>query len=134
MANIIDEIEQGFIRKDLPEFRAGDTVRVHFRIQEGDKERVQVFEGVVIDRRRGGNRASVTVRKMSFSVGVERIFPLSSPRIEKIEVMQRGSVRRAKLFYLRALRGKKARIKARVDYAGRGAAQRASAASAPAES
>lgn len=116
MANIIDEIEQGFIRKDLPAFRAGDSVRVHFRIQEGDKERVQVFEGVVIDLRRGGNRGSVTVRKMSFSVGVERMFPLASPRIEKIEVTQRGRVRRAKLFYLRSLRGKKARIKARMDY------------------
>lgn len=120
MANIIDEIEQGFIRKDLPDFRAGDTVRVHFRIQEGDKERVQVFEGVCIDLRRGGNRSNITVRKMSFSVGVERIFPLASPRIEKIEVVQRGRVRRAKLFYLRALRGKKARIKARMDFAGRG--------------
>lgn len=128
MANIIDEIEQGFLRKDLPAFRAGDTVRVHFRIQEGDKERVQVFEGVVIDLRRGGNRANVTVRKMSFSVGVERIFPLASPRIEKIEVVQRGRVRRAKLFYLRALRGKKARIKARMDY-NRGATGRARATS-----
>lgn len=116
MANIIDEIEQGYIRNDLPAFRAGDSVRVHFRIQEGDKERVQVFEGVVIDLRRGGNRGSVTVRKMSFSVGVERMFPLASPRIEKIEVTQRGRVRRAKLFYLRSLRGKKARIKARMDY------------------
>lgn len=132
MVNIIDEIEQGFICKDLPSFRAGDTIRVHFRIQEGDKERVQVFEGVVIDLRRGGNRANITVRKMSFSIGVERIFPLASPRIEKIEVVQRGRVRRAKLFYLRALRGKKARIKARMDYSkSKGAKAAAKAAAAP---
>lgn len=115
--NIIDEIEKRWVRDDHPEFRAGDTLRVHFRIQEGDKERVQVFEGVCIARRRGGNRSTITVRKMSFAQqGVERIFPLASPRIEKIEVLHRGRVRRAKLFYLRKLRGKKARIRARNDY------------------
>lgn len=108
---IIQAIEAGFLRK-LPDFRPGDTIRVNFRILEGDKERVQSFEGVCIAKRAGGNRGTITVRKMSFGQGVERIFPLSSPRIEKIDVVQRGRVRRAKLFYLRGLKGKKARIKA----------------------
>ena len=112
---IIQEIEAGFLRK-LPDFRPGDTIRVNFRILEGDKERVQSFEGVCIARRSGGNRGTITVRKMSFGQGVERIFPLSSPRIEKIDVVQRGRVRRAKLFYLRALKGKKARIKAQQEF------------------
>jgi large subunit ribosomal protein L19 len=125
--NIIDQLEQQYLRTDHPAFRPGDTIRVHFRILEGDKERVQAFEGVCIARQRGGNRETITVRKMSFSQGVERIFPLSSPRVEKIEVLQRGRVRRAKLFYLRALRGKKARIKERQDY-GRKAAKAAKAA------
>jgi len=110
-SKIIQEIEAGYLRK-LPDFRPGDTIRVHLKIMEGDKERVQSFEGVCIARRRGGNRGTITVRKMSFGQGVERIFPLSSPRIEKIDVVQRGRVRRSKLFYLRNLRGKKARIKA----------------------
>jgi large subunit ribosomal protein L19 len=110
-SKIIQDIEAGFLRK-LPDFRPGDTIRVHLKIMEGDKERVQSFEGVCIARRRGGNRGTITVRKMSFGQGVERIFPLSSPRIEKIDVVQRGRVRRSKLFYLRNLRGKKARIKA----------------------
>ena len=100
----------------LPEFRPGDTVRVHFKILEGDMMRVQAFEGVCIARHRGGNRATLTVRKMSFGQGVERIFPLSSPQIDKIDVVQRGKVRRAKLFYLRNLKGKKARIKAQQDF------------------
>ena len=113
MSNIINEIEARYVREDLPTFRPGDTVRVHFRIREGEKERVQVFEGVCIARHRGGNRATITVRKISFSQGVERIFPLASPRIEKIDVLQRGRVRRARLFYLRELRGKKARIRER---------------------
>ncbi len=126
--NIIDELEQQYLRSDHPAFRPGDTLRVHFRIQEGDKERVQAFEGVCIGRQGGGNRETITVRKMSFSQGVERIFPLSSPRVEKIEVMQRGKVRRAKLFYLRALRGKKARIKERQDWGKR--AEKAAAAAA----
>ena len=114
-SKIIQEIEAAYVRK-LPDFRPGDTIRVHFRILEGDKERVQTFEGGCIARRRGGNRGTITVRKMSFSQGVERIFPLASPRIEKIDVVQRGRVRRAKLFYLRNLRGKKARIKAQQDF------------------
>jgi large subunit ribosomal protein L19 len=112
---LIAELEKTFLRQ-TPEFRPGDTIRVHFRILEGDKERVQQFEGVCIGRRRGGNRGTITVRKMSFGQGVERIFPLSSPRIEKIDVVQRGRVRRAKLFYLRGLKGKKARIKAQMDF------------------
>ena len=105
----IQAIENGF-RRDLPAFRTGDTVRVHYLIREGDKERVQVFEGVVIRKTRGG-RASFTVRKVSFGVGVERIFPMFSPRIEKIEVASKGQVRRSRLFYLRERSGKKARIK-----------------------
>ena len=110
-SKIIQEIEAGFVKK-LPDFRPGDSIRVNFRILEGDKERVQSFEGVCISRRSGGNRGTITVRKMSFGLGVERIFPLASPRIEKIDVVQRGRVRRAKLFYLRGLKGKRARIKA----------------------
>jgi large subunit ribosomal protein L19 len=115
MSNIIAEIEKSYL-KPLPEFRPGDTIRVHFKILEGDKMRVQAFEGVCIARRRGGNRGTMTVRKMSFGQGVERIFPLCSPQIEKVDVVQRGRVRRAKLFYLRALKGKKARIKAHQDF------------------
>jgi large subunit ribosomal protein L19 len=118
-SKIIQDIEAEFIRK-TPDFRPGDTIRVHLKIMEGDKERVQAFEGVCIARRRGGNRGTITVRKMSFGQGVERIFPLHSPRIEKIDVLQRGRVRRAKLFYLRALRGKKARIKAQQDFSSQG--------------
>jgi len=114
-SKIIQDIEAEFIRK-TPDFRPGDTVRIHLKIMEGDKERVQAFEGVCIARRRGGNRGTVTIRKMSFGQGVERIFPLHSPRIEKIDVLQRGRVRRAKLFYLRGLKGKKARIKAQQDF------------------
>ena len=112
---IIAAIEKTFVRQ-LPDFRPGDTVRVHFKILEGDKMRTQAFEGVVISRRRGGNRGNLTVRKISFGQGVERIFPMSSPQIEKIDVVQRGRVRRAKLFYLRNLRGKKARIKAATEF------------------
>ncbi|HEY4221720.1 MAG TPA: 50S ribosomal protein L19 [Myxococcota bacterium] len=117
-AAIIAEIEkaQHAQQKKLPEFRPGDTVRVHFKILEGDKVRVQAFEGVCIAHRKGGNRATMTVRKMSFGQGVERIFPLSSPQVEKIDVIQRGRVRRAKLFYLRNLKGKKARIKAQQEF------------------
>ena len=106
----IADVEAKYLRKDLPEFRAGDTVRVHTRIKEGDKERVQVFEGVVIVARRGNARATFTVRKTSYGVGVERIFPLHSPRIEKIEVVSKGDVRRSRLFYLRELQGKAARV------------------------
>jgi large subunit ribosomal protein L19 len=108
---LIREIESSFRRENLPDFRPGDSVRVHTLIKEGDKERVQVFEGVVIDRRSGSALASFTVRKISYGVGVERVFPLHSSRIEKIEVVQRGRVRRARLNYLRKLQGKAARIK-----------------------
>jgi large subunit ribosomal protein L19 len=97
--------------RTLTPFRPGDTVRVHYRIREGEKERVQVFEGVVIRRKSGGAGATFTVRKVSYSVGVERIFPLNSPRIEKVEVQARGHVRRAKLYYLRDLAGKKSRLR-----------------------
>ena len=110
---------QGFegqaLRTDLPEFRPGDTVRVHVRILEGDKERVQVFEGVVISRKGGQISSTFTVRKVSYGVGVERVFPLHSPMIARIEVKGRGRVRRARLFYLRGRTGKAARIRARID-------------------
>ncbi len=108
---LIREIESGYRRSDLPTLRSGDSVRVHTLIKEGDKERVQIFEGVVIGQHRGGSRASFTVRKISYGVGVERIFPLHTSRIEKIEVVSKGQVRRARLNYLRALQGKAARIK-----------------------
>ena len=100
---------------ERPRMKAGDTVKVHVRVKEGDKERIQVFEGVVIGLRRGGNRATFTVRKVSFSQGVERIFPLHSPTISKIEVLRSAKVRRAKLYYLRDRRGKSARIAERVE-------------------
>ncbi len=111
----IGQMEQDGIRDDHPEFRSGDTVRVHVRIKEGDKERIQVYEGVVIRRKRAGVASTFTVRKMSYGVGVERIFPLHSPMIAKIERKLRGKVRRSRLFYLRELRGKAARIKERRD-------------------
>ena len=113
MKNELHEVEKSYLRSDIPEFRPGDTVRVHVRVREGDKERIQIFQGVVIARRGGGTRESFTVRKISSSVGVERIFPLHSPSIERIEVVRRGKVRRAKLYYLRKLRGKAARIEER---------------------
>ncbi len=108
---ILRAIENSYRRTDLPEFRAGDSVRVHTLIKEGDKERVQVFEGVVIGRHRGGSRASFTVRKVSYGVGVERVFPLNSPNLDRVEVSSRGRVRRSRLFYLRELQGKAARIR-----------------------
>jgi large subunit ribosomal protein L19 len=108
---ILRAIDQSYQRADVPEFRSGDSVRVHTLIKEGDKERVQVFEGVVIGQHRGGSRATFTVRKISYGVGVERIFPVHTSRIEKIEIVQRGHVRRARLNYLRQLQGKAARIK-----------------------
>lgn len=107
----IAQIEQAFLRQDLPEFRVGDTLAVHYRIVEGDKLRVQMFKGVVIKRHRAGARSTITVRKTSFGVGVERTFMLHTPRLEKIEVVSRGVVRRARLFYLRSLRGKAARVR-----------------------
>src|SRR5512138_402591 len=106
----IAEIESRYVRKDLPPFRSGDTVRVHTKIKEGDKERIQVFEGVVIRHHKGDVRATFTVRKVSYGVGVERIFPVHSPRIDKIEVVGHGEVRRSRLYYLRELQGKAARL------------------------
>lgn len=107
---LIEAVTKSQLRTDLPSFRPGDTLRVHVRIIEGTRERIQVFEGVVIKRRGGGVSETFTVRKISSGVGVERTFPLHTPKIEKIEVKRRGKVRRAKLFYLRSLRGKAARI------------------------
>jgi large subunit ribosomal protein L19 len=111
--NTTDLIEQPFLRNDIPDFRPGDSVKVHVRVVEGNRERVQVFQGVVIRRSGGGIRETFTVRKISFGVGVERTFPLHSPSIARLELLQRGRVRRAKLYYLRDLRGKKARIRER---------------------
>tara|TARA_B100000315_G_scaffold47404_1_gene42230 strand:- start:1234 stop:1593 length:360 start_codon:yes stop_codon:yes gene_type:complete len=110
--NAIEKIESEQLKKKrISSFKAGDTVRVHLKIKEGEKERIQVFEGVVIAKKHGGARETFLVRKVSFGVGVERIFPLHSPRIEKIVVVRKGKVRRAKLYYLRNLKGKAARIK-----------------------
>ena len=109
--NLIDRIEAGELKKKASEVRIGDTVRAHIRIIEGEKERVQIFEGVVIRLHGGGVRETMTVRKVSFGVGVERILPLHSPRLEKVEVVRRAKVRQAKLYYLRGLRGKAARLK-----------------------
>ena len=109
--NRLDNVESTQLRENIPAFQSGDTVKVHVRIQEGNKERLQVFEGVVIARKHGGSRESITVRKVSFGVGVERIFPLHATVIDHIDVVRRGKVRRAKLYYLRDLRGKAARIK-----------------------
>lgn len=111
MNSIVREIGQQQMKKDIPAFRAGDTVRVHVKVVEGQRERIQVFEGVVIQRRGGGISEMFTVRKISYGVGIERTFPLHSPRLAKIEVARRGKVRRAKLYYLRNRRGKAARIK-----------------------
>jgi large subunit ribosomal protein L19 len=111
MHHLIQEITKEQLRQDLPDFRPGDTVRVHVKVVEGTRERIQVFEGVVIKRRGGGVSETFTVRKISYGVGVERTFPVHSPRIAKLEVVRRGKVRRAKLYYLRGLRGKAARIK-----------------------
>jgi large subunit ribosomal protein L19 len=110
--NPIEAIEREQLQGNVPDFKPGDTVRVHVKVTEGEKERIQVFAGVVIRKSGGGIRASFTVRKVSYGIGVERTFPLHSPRLDKIEVMTRGHVRRAKLYYLRALSGKAARITA----------------------
>lgn len=107
----LDMLESAYLRSDVPDFRAGDTVKVHVRVVEGGRERVQLFEGVVIARDGDGLRATFTVRKVSFGVGVERVFPLHAPIVQKIEVVRRGDVRRAKLYYLRQRSGKSARIK-----------------------
>ena len=111
----IAEIESAQLRTGLPEFRVGDSVRVHYKIVEGDKDRIQVFQGVVLKRHRAGARSTFTVRKISFNVGVERVFLTHSPRIEKVEVVSKGVVRRARLFYLRELQGKAARVRDQKD-------------------
>lgn len=109
--NIIEEIEKSQLRSDIPDFKPGDTIKVYSKISEGEKERIQVFEGVVIAKRRASNRSTFVIRKISYGVGVERIFPLHSPLIEKIEIVRKGRVRRAKLFYLRSKKGKSAKVK-----------------------
>ena len=111
--DVIKQLEREQIRLDLPDFSAGDTVKVHVKIREGEKERIQVFQGVVIGKKNGTTNASFTVRKISYGIGVERVFSLHSPIIDKIEVVTRGRVRRSKIYYLRQLRGKAARIKER---------------------
>lgn len=108
---VIKSITEPYLKQDLPEFRPGDTVRVHVRVREGNKERIQIFEGVVIARKHGGIADTITVRKVSYGVGVERTFPVHSPMVAQIEVVRKGKVRRAKLHYLRGLSGKEARIK-----------------------
>jgi large subunit ribosomal protein L19 len=113
MMEKIEQLEKEQMRLDHPDFGPGDNVKVHVKIKEGEKERIQVFQGVVISKRKGNTNATFTVRKVSYGVGVERIFPLHSPALDKIEVVARGRVRRAKIYYLRKLRGKAARIKER---------------------
>ncbi len=109
--NTLDSVEKTQLKDNIPDFKSGDTVKVHVRIKEGNKERLQVFEGICIARKHGGVRETVTIRKVSFGVGVERIFPIHATVIDHIDVIRRGRVRRAKLYYLRELRGKAARIK-----------------------
>ena len=109
--NLVDQIEAKEMKKDVTDVHIGDTVKVHMRIVEGEKERIQIIEGVVIKMRGGGVRKTLTVRKISFGIGVERIFPFHSPRVEKIEIVKRAKIRQAKLYYLRELRGKAARLK-----------------------
>jgi large subunit ribosomal protein L19 len=113
--NTLDALDADSLRDDIPSFRPGDTVKVHVRVVEGNRSRIQVFQGVVIRRQGGGIRETFTVRKVSFGVGVERTFPVHTPVVEKIEVVTRGDVRRAKLYYLRELRGKAAKIKEKRD-------------------
>ena len=114
-AILIAELESSQLRADVLKFRVGDTIRVHYRVVEGDKTRVQAFQGIVIKRNRGSATSTFTVRKVSFGIGVERTFPMHSPRIESVEMVSPGDVRRSRLFYLRALRGKAARVKTRKD-------------------
>jgi len=132
-SSILDHVESKHVRKDVTEFRTGDTVRVHWKVKEGDKERVQPFEGIVIRKTRGHNRATFTVRKISYGVGVERIFPLHSPRYEKIEVLSHGDVHRNRLFFLRNLKGKASRVEAQEQMEEAPAAAKAPAAGGPAE-
>ena len=108
--NLVDRIEQAYLKKGVPDFRPGDTIRVFAKIREGEKERLQAFEGIVLRHRGSGSRSTTTVRKISYGVGVERIFPVNSPVIDRIEVVQKGKVRRSRLYYLRKLSGKKARV------------------------
>jgi large subunit ribosomal protein L19 len=115
--NTIDMLEREQMRIDIPQFRAGDTVKVHVKISEGEKDRIQTFQGIVIGRHNNGLKSSFTVRKVSSGIGVERVFPLHSPVIDKIEMIQPGKVRRSRLYYLRNLRGKAARVKSRSTYA-----------------
>jgi large subunit ribosomal protein L19 len=112
--NLIDAIEREQLKTETPDFKPGDTVRVHVKVIEGEKERIQAFEGVVLRKSGGGNRETFTVRKISYGVGVERTFPIHSPRLDRIDVLTRGQVRRAKLYYLRKLSGKAARIEEEV--------------------
>jgi len=109
--NLVENLEREQMRIDIPDFRTGDTVKVHARIKEGEKERIQVFQGLVIRKRKGNTGATFTVRKVSYGIGVERIFPLHSPNIDKVEILSRGKVRRGRLYYIRKLKGKAARIK-----------------------
>jgi large subunit ribosomal protein L19 len=109
--DVIEALEREQMRLDIPDFRSGDTVKVHAKIKEGDKERIQVFQGVVIRKRKGKMGATFTVRKVSYGIGVERIFPFHSPNIDKVEIVSRGKVRRGRLYYMRGLKGKAARIK-----------------------
>jgi large subunit ribosomal protein L19 len=111
MSKVIESLERAQLRGDLPQFKAGDTVRVHFKVIEGQRQRIQVFEGIVLKKQGSGSRESFTVRKQSFGIGVERTFPLHTPKIERIEVVQIGDVNRAKLYYLRGKLGRKARIR-----------------------
>jgi large subunit ribosomal protein L19 len=113
--DVLEMLQKEQMRTDIPDFRPGDTIRVHARITEGDKERIQVFQGVVIRKRKGTTDATFTVRKVSYGIGVERIFPSHSPTIDRVEIVTRGKVRRAKLYYLRKLRGRAARIKEKRD-------------------
>ena len=128
----ISDIEAKYLRKDMPAFRSGDTVRVHTKIKEGDKERIQVFEGVVIRHKKGDVRSMFTVRKVSYGVGVERMFPVHSPRIDRVEVLGHGEVRRSRLYYLRELQGKAARLH-QAEGAAEAAATSGAAAGSPAE-
>lgn len=114
MLDIIRELEAEQLRNDLPEFRIGDTVKVHIRIKEGNKERIQIFEGTVLKRQNGGSRETFTVRRFASGVGVEKTFPINAPVIEKVEVVRKGKVRRAKLYYLRDRVGKAAKVKERI--------------------
>ena len=114
--DLIRSIEQEQLKAEIPSFNVGDTIKVHYRIKEGNKERIQVFEGIVIKRQGGSNRETYTVRKIAYGVGVERTFPLHSPRVEKIELIRKGKVRRSKLFYLRERTGKAAKVKEKTNY------------------